>query len=82
VTSPSINVVVQPSCGPSDVAGAGQIPGPDGELTGDDIIVFISRYVNSDPQADIAGAGPASGSDGQFTADDIILFIKRFVAGC
>jgi hypothetical protein len=35
---------VRPTCGPSDVAGPGQSPGSDGQLTADDIIVFLNRF--------------------------------------
>jgi probable HAF family extracellular repeat protein len=69
-------------CTSADVAGAGQLIGPDGSLTADDIIVFIGWFFTSDPRADIAGAGQSIGADGQFTADDIILFVNRFFAGC
>jgi hypothetical protein len=73
---------VECACGPSDVAGPGQVAGADGELTADDIIVFIGWFFASDTRADVAGAGQTVGADGQFTADDIILFINRFFAGC
>jgi hypothetical protein len=69
-------------CGPSDVAGAGQSVGADGEVTADDIIAFVAWFVAGDARADIAGSGPVPGADGQFTADDIILFISRFTLGC
>jgi hypothetical protein len=69
-------------CGPSDVAGAGQVIGFDGSLTADDIIVFIGWFFAGDARADVAGAGQAPGADGTFTADDIIVFINRFFAGC
>jgi hypothetical protein len=35
---------VRPTCGPSDVAGPGQTPGSDGQLTADDIIVFLNKF--------------------------------------
>ncbi len=63
-----------------DVAGSGQIEGLDGQLTADDIIVFINWFFASDPRADIAGSGQTAGSDGQYTADDIIVFINEFFA--
>jgi hypothetical protein len=69
-------------CGASDVAGAGQTIGPDGQLTADDIIVFINWFFANDVRADVAGAGQTIGADGQFTADDIIIFINRFFEGC
>jgi hypothetical protein len=70
------------SCGASDVAGSGQTAGPDGQLTADDIIVFIGWFFAADARADVAGSGQVPTPDGQFTADDIILFINRFFAGC
>jgi GH15 family glucan-1,4-alpha-glucosidase len=66
----------------ADIAGPGPSDGADGELTADDVILFISRFTASDARADIAGPGPTLGADGEFTADDIILFINRFTAGC
>jgi|GEM_PF-3441052 len=75
------------ACGPSDIASAGPTAGPDGELTADDIILFINAFTSGNPAiADVAGPGPVAGPDGELTADDIILFINRFtqnsVAGC
>jgi hypothetical protein len=70
------------ACTPSDVAGPGQTVGADGQLTADDIIVFVGWFFAADARADIAGSGQSVGADGQFTADDLILFINRFFAGC
>jgi hypothetical protein len=69
-------------CGSADIAGPGQSPAFDGELTADDIIAFINLFFASDPRADLAGPGQTQGPDGQFTADDIIVYIARFFAGC
>jgi hypothetical protein len=70
-------------CGPSDIAGPGPTPGADGELTADDVILFINAFTASNLAiADIAGPGPSVGADGELTADDVILFITRFTAGC
>jgi hypothetical protein len=71
-----------PPCGASDVASAGQTIGPDGQLTADDIIVFIGWFFAADSRADVAGPGQDPFPDSEFTADDIILFINRFFAGC
>ncbi len=69
-------------CGPSDVAGSGQTIGSDGQLTADDIIVFIGWFFAADARADVASSGQVPVPDTQFTADDIIVFISRFFAGC
>jgi hypothetical protein len=70
------------ACGPSDIAGPGQTLGFDGQLTADDIIVFIGFFFNADARADVGSSGQVVGADGQFTADDIIIFINRFFTGC
>jgi hypothetical protein len=70
------------ACNPADIAGPGPTVNADGELTADDVILFISWFTASDARADIASPGPTAGADGEFTADDIILFISRFTAGC
>jgi uncharacterized protein (DUF849 family) len=43
-TNPAVLSFVNPSCGPSDIAGPGQSPGSDGQLTADDIILFLNRF--------------------------------------
>jgi hypothetical protein len=70
------------ACGPSDIAGPGQGAGADGELTADDIIVFLNAFFAGDPIADVAGPGQDPNADKEFTADDIIVFLNRFFAGC
>ncbi len=69
-------------CTPSDIAGSGQSIGADGELTADDIIVFIGWFVGGDTRADVGRAGQIRGADGEFTADDVIVFVQAFVQGC
>jgi len=69
-------------CGLSDIAGPGQSIGADGQLTADDIIVYLNWFFASDLRADVAGPGQSTTPDGQFTADDIIVFLNRFFAGC
>lgn len=69
-------------CGLSDVAGANQSIGSDGQLTADDIIVFLSWYFAADARANIAGPNQSDVPDNAFTADDIILFLGRYFNGC
>jgi hypothetical protein len=47
----------------------------DGELTFDDIQLFVGAYNTSDPRADL-------NEDGELTFDDVQLFIARYNAGC
>ena len=73
----------RPSCGLSDIAGPGQSEGADGELTADDIIVFLNRFFANDLRSDVSGPGQNTDTiDGELTADDIIVFLNRFFAGC
>jgi hypothetical protein len=44
MSNPAVLSFVNPSCGPSDIAGPGQSPGSDGQLTADDIILFLNRF--------------------------------------
>ena len=69
-------------CNASDVAGPGQDPNYDRQLTADDIIVFLNWFFASDLRADVAGPGQSTVPDSQFTADDIIVFLNRFFVGC
>ena len=66
----------------TDVAGPGQSIGPDGDLTADDIIVFLNYFFAGNLRADVAGPGQSTTVDGQFTADDIIVYLNGFFAGC
>jgi hypothetical protein len=69
-------------CTPSDVAGPNQAIGADGQLTADDIIVFLGWYFAGDIRADVAGPNQSTMPDAQFTADDIIVFLNRYFTGC
>jgi hypothetical protein len=70
---------VQPAL--ADVAGSGQIVGPNGQLTADDIIVYLNWFFAGDGRADLGGPGQSPRPDRRLTADDIILFINSFFAG-
>jgi hypothetical protein len=82
-SAPALLTVAQ-RCGPSDVAGSGQSVQPcgDGELTADDVIVFVAWFIVGDARADVGRSGQQPGGDGEFTADDLIVFVNRFVQGC
>jgi hypothetical protein len=71
-----------PGCTAADLASAGQLPQGDGELTADDLIVYVNRFFAQDVSADLASAGQVAVPDGEFTADDLIVYVGRFFAGC
>jgi len=70
------------TCSASDVAGAAQTVGGDGQLTADDIIVYLNWFFAADRRANIAGPGQSTTPDAELTADDIIVFLNRFFVGC
>ena len=70
-------------CGRADIAALGGFALPDGQLTADDIIVFLDAYFrNIFVVADLASLGGVAGPDGRLTADDVIEFLAAFFAGC
>lgn len=70
------------ACNKSDVAGANQAVGGDGDLTADDIIVFLGWFFAADARGDVGGANQGLLPDGAWTADDVIVFLNRYFAGC
>jgi formylglycine-generating enzyme len=75
-------VVQLPAPCPADIAGTNQATIPDGELTADDIIVFLAWYFANDLRANVAGPNQSTVPDGELTADDIIVFLGAYFAGC
>ncbi|MGH7131541.1 MAG: GC-type dockerin domain-anchored protein [Phycisphaerales bacterium] len=70
-------------CNAADVAGLGGSIGPDGQLTADDVVVYLAAFFSNDlAVADIAVLGGAPGADGQLTADDIVYFLSQFFSPC
>jgi hypothetical protein len=79
----AVNGILVPGFCVADLAGPGQVAGPDGEFTADDIIFFVNAFFGNDlVMADIAGAGQSETPDNQLTADDIIVFVNKFFAQC
>lgn len=69
------------ACSIADVAGVGGTT-PDGRLTADDIVVYLSHFFASDTAvADITGLGGGSPPDGQATVDDLVAFLAAFFGG-
>jgi hypothetical protein len=67
---------------PANIAGQGQTPNCDGDLTPDDLTLFVNWFFAGNPRADIAGQGQTPGADGAFTADDLIYYVNLFFQGC
>jgi V8-like Glu-specific endopeptidase len=71
-----------PPCSRADVARANQGNGPDGALSADDIILWLTWYFSGDWRADIAGSNQTPTPDGQWSADDVIVFLNAYFQGC
>ncbi|MFN7429192.1 MAG: GC-type dockerin domain-anchored protein [bacterium] len=80
----SLTAEANPCPNPSNISGPGQnTTAIDGELTADDIIVFLNRFFAGNLLSDVSGPGQnTTAIDGDLTADDIIVFLNRFFAGC
>ncbi|MGH7131015.1 MAG: GC-type dockerin domain-anchored protein [Phycisphaerales bacterium] len=70
-------------CNRADVGSLGGNPAPDGVLTVDDVVAFLSAFfANNITVADIAGLGGGSIPDGQVTVDDLVTFLTEFFTVC
>ena len=71
------------TCSLADVASLGGNHIPDGAITPDDLIVFLSAFFANDlDSADVASLGGDTALDGRTTPDDIIAFLSSFFADC
>ena len=70
-------------CNRADVGSLGGNPAPDGALTVDDVVAFLSAFfANNITVADIAALGGGSIPDGQVTVDDLVTFLAEFFTVC
>lgn len=78
------NVRVGPrACNPADIAGLGGAAGPDGVLTVDDLVAYLSAFFSGNlAVADIATLGGATFADGVLTIDDLVQFLAQFFSPC
>ncbi len=74
----------QPAC-PADMDDDGVFPGgtPDGGVTIEDLLFFLSAFAEGDIAADLDDDGVDPGSpDGGVTIEDLIFFLQHFADGC
>jgi hypothetical protein len=64
----------------ADVTNQGATGAPDGQLTTDDLIWFLQRFLTFDLRADITNEGGTGQPDGMLTVDDLIIFLRSFFA--
>ncbi|MGH7131557.1 MAG: GC-type dockerin domain-anchored protein [Phycisphaerales bacterium] len=70
-------------CNAADVAGFGGSQGPDGQVTVDDIVFYLSNFFSGTlAVADVAGFGGGATPDGQITVDDLVYFLSQFFSPC
>ena len=78
----NVQMVIMPQRMRSDVAQLGGVLGPDGMVTVDDIVAFLSSFFGGDVvTADMASLGGVPRPDGMLTVDDIVSFLSAFFAG-
>ena len=79
-SSPAMLTINCPNA--ADVAGFGNSLGCDGQLTVDDLVVYLAQFFASNVAiADIIGSGGGP-PDGQVTVDDLVRFLSVYFAGC
>lgn len=70
-------------CNAADVASLGGATVPDGTLSADDVVAFLSAFFAGEVAvADVASLGGAAVPDGELTTDDVVAFLAAFFAGC
>ncbi|MCA3006014.1 MAG: hypothetical protein LW650_14250 [Planctomycetaceae bacterium] len=82
-SAPATLTITTQACNPADITAIGGPPSaPDGLLTGDDFVAFISAFAAGDLLADIVAIGGVQPPDGLITGDDFNAFIAAFASGC
>lgn len=70
-------------CSRADIASLGGTGLPDGQLTADDIILFLASFFGDvRVLSDYASLGGTPEPDGLLTADDVIVYLSTFFGGC
>jgi hypothetical protein len=71
-----------PATCPADVDDGSGTGTPDGGVTIDDLIYYLSLFENGDIGADVDDGSGTGTPDGGVTIDDLIYYLTRFEAGC
>ena len=69
------------SCAADLASGAG-LAIPDGAVTIEDLLYYVSVYSESRLEADLDDGSGTGTSDGGVTIDDLLYFLVRYEAGC
>ncbi|MGH7131897.1 MAG: immunoglobulin domain-containing protein [Phycisphaerales bacterium] len=79
-SSPALLTINCPNA--ADVAGFGNTLGCDGQITVDDLVLFLAHFFGNDVAvADIVGPGGGP-PEGAVTVDDLTRFLSLFFSGC
>lgn len=78
-----IEVTLAPAACPADLDDGTGTGTPDGGVTVDDLVYFVSAFALGDPAADLDddGIDPPQ-PDGGVTIEDLVFFLTRFSEGC
>ena len=67
---------------PADIDDGTGTGTPDGGVTIDDLVYFLSAYAEGNFDADLDDGSGTGTPDGGVTIDDLVDFITRFEGGC
>jgi hypothetical protein len=81
LTTPGAETVCTPTC-PPDVDDGSGTGTPDGGLTIDDLIYYLTIFENGDLAADFDDGSGTGTPDGGVTIDDLLYYLTIFEAGC
>ncbi len=81
LSTPVATTVCPPSC-PPDVDDGSGTGTPDGGLTIDDLIYYLTIFENGDLAADFDDGSGTGTPDGGVTIDDLLYYLTIFEAGC
>ncbi len=70
-----------PGC-PVDLDDGSGLGVPDGAITIDDMLYFLSRYEVGDPLVDLDDGSGAGTPDGAVDINDLLFFIEHYESGC
>ncbi len=76
-----VNVEPPPGC-PADLDDGSNTGTPDGGVTIEDLLYYVTIFADGLHAADLDDGSGAGTPDGGVTIDDLLYFLERFAAGC
>jgi hypothetical protein len=79
-TISNVTLLVVPC--PADFDDGTSTGTPDGGVTIDDLLYYLTLYADGAPQADLDNGTGTGTPDGGVTVDDLLYFLLRYEQGC